>query len=150
MKINKDSAREKFRSTVSIKSIQAVEKLDPNYEYKKVCATFKEGLGRIDRYIDAGWEVVYSDEAPKDDRTISASQSGKDDGLRQKPVSFTSRNGGDTYILMRCHKDQRTKNEATKYKARKEKFESMQKRKPKQVGRNITITGDEVDLGSNE
>lgn len=149
MKINKDTAREKFRSSVNIKDIHSVSKQDPNYEYKKVSATFKEGLGRIDRYIDAGWEVVYSDEASKDDRATAATQGSKEDGLRQKPVTFTSRSGTDQYILMRCHKDQRKQNESVKHAIRKERFEAMQKRKPKKVGRETTIIGDDVDLGNN-
>lgn len=145
MKINKETAREKFRSTVAIKDVQAITNLDPDYEYKKVCATFKEGLGRVDRYIDAGWEVVYSNETPKDDRTIAANQAGKDDSVHQKPVTTTSK-GGDSYILMRCHKDQREKNEKIKHEAREVKFRSQQKLKKQ--GKDLKITGTDISFDS--
>ncbi len=144
-KLNKETARQKFRSSTTIIDIQDLSSRDPNYEYKKVCATFHEGLARIDRYIDAGWEVVYSNEKLKDDRTMSANQAGSEDSIRTKPVSSTSKSG-DTYILMRCTKEQRAKNEQEKHLIRKARFEAMQKRKPKQVGKNLNIVGDDVDL----
>lgn len=144
-KLTKETARAKFRSSTAIKDIQEIGKKDPNYEYKKVCATFKEGLGRIDRYIDKGWEVVYSNEKLSDDRSTSASQGGSDTSNHSKPVSSTSKSG-DTYILMRCSKEQREINENEKHQVRKTNFEAMQKRKPVQAGKNLKITGDDVDL----
>lgn len=145
MKINKDSAREKFRKTCNIKEVFSVEMQDPNYEYKWVNAsTTHEGLKRIDRYIDNGWEVVYSKEKAIDQRSTSASQDGKEDDLRVSPVSTTTRSGA-TMILMRCSNEQRKENELRKYKERKERFRAQQKL-IKSRGNEYTIESPEVNF----
>jgi hypothetical protein len=141
-KINKDTAREKFRKTCGIKDIQAQHVEDPNYEYAWKDASTHEGLRKIDRFIDAGWEVVYSTEKVKDDRSTASNQDGKDNDLRQSPLMVTTRSGHNMF-RMRILKTLREENA----KAAKLKRMAELKRKQKIVsdGYNIHMTGSEVD-----
>lgn len=143
MKITKETAREKFRRTCGIKEIHSVQDEDPNYFYKKVDASAYEGLARIDRYLAWGWDVVYSKEKGKDDRTTAANQDGTEEDLRMSPVQFTTK-GGHTLFLMRITHEQKAKNELKKKAVRDAQFASKQNLK--KHGSRLDITGTEVDL----
>lgn len=137
-KLTKDSARTKFRGSVTIKDIGSTE-MNPLYDYKWVDAQFQEGLKRIDRYIDKNWEVVYSKDKPKDDRKNNASQDGEDKDLRTSPVTRTTR-GGHTQIYMKVLKTDRAKNALEK--AVRDKAREDASRRIKKVDNTITVSED--------
>lgn len=145
MKLTKELAREKFRKSCNLQDINKIEVTDPNYDYKWVDATTdREGLGRVYRYIEKGWEVVYSKDKPIDDRSTSANQDGKSKDLRESPVTHTTRSG-HTMVLMRCSKKQREINEAAKHKDRLAKFRAQQKL-IKKSATGLTVQGEDVNL----
>lgn len=143
-KLHKEKAREKFRSSISIKDINAVDNLNPLYDYKHVICTYSEGLKRIDRYIDAGWEVVYSKDKLKDDRKNASAQDGTEEDLRTSPVTSSTR-GGNTQILMKILKTKRSSNETSKAVRDKVRLDASRKRKVQQSGATQVISED-VDL----
>ncbi len=142
-KLTKDTARQKFRSSVNIKDISATE-MHPDYDYKWVDLQFTEGLKRVDRYIDKGWEVIYSKDKPKDDRKNIASQDGKEADLRTSPVTRTTR-GGNTQIYMKVLKETRIKNGLESAARDKARYQAQQKCKVTETMKGTKITS-EIDL----
>lgn len=144
-KLQKDSARKKFRSSVSVKDITGHLR-DPEYDYKWVAATFAhEGLDRIDRYIDNNWEVEYSKEKVKDDRKNATSQDGTDNDLRSSPVTISTR-GGHTMVLMKIKKTDRQAN-AQKFAARDKAREDASRKLVTKTKDGFKTTS-EVDLNN--
>lgn len=143
-KLNKETARAKFRNSVNVKEVFSVEDQNPDYDYKYVDLNFIEGSKRAERYMDNNWEVVYSKEKPKDDRASAAHQDGKDTDLRTSPVTITTK-GGHTQVLMRIKKTDRQANALANAAKDKAHYEASTKRKIVQKGTSVTVQ-DEVDL----
>lgn len=110
-KIKKDNLRNLFRPKLFVQNIHQLESYDPNYEYKNVIFTYRHDPGRVQRYLEAGWEIVESTEKTVDDRSFTPNS--KEDKLRPEPVTSTTRDGHEQ-VLMRCLKTQRDENERKK------------------------------------
>lgn len=142
-KLTKESARQKFRSSVSIKDIGQVSISDKNLITKWVDAEFSEGLGRIDRYIDKGWNVVYSKDKAKDDRKNVGNQDGVESDIRPSPITRTTK-GGHTQILMKIDKNTRDTNQLADAQRDDERLAASRRRKTNKKG-SITKISENVD-----
>lgn len=140
-KINREKAREKFRSGVSIKDIGTVDEI-AGYATKWVDCQFLEGLKRIDRYIDKNWDVVYSKEKAKDDRKNNADQAVV--ATVPKPVTRTTRSG-HTQILMKIKTELRNENALEKAAKDMARLNASRKRKVDQSG-NVMKVHEEVNM----
>lgn len=117
-KINetKVSDQRKFRNANSARVATRMTE-DPNSEYRWViCETGYMGAEdeyeRQDNFIEQGWDVVYSEERPADDRSNSLDNTTKNSD-RLKPVTKRTRSG-KLQVLMKCSKERREANETAK------------------------------------
>ena len=136
-KIKKDDLRNQFRPKLFVQNIHQLENYDPNYEYKNVIFTYRHDPGRVQRYLENGWEIVESTETPVDDRSFTPNS--KEDKLRPQAVTSTTRDGQEQ-VLMRCLKERRIKNEAQKKQDREYALEQQTKRR----GGKIERRGNEI------
>lgn len=119
-KIKKDNLRKLFRPKLFVQNIHQLEDYDPNYEYKNVIFTYRHDPGRVQRYLENGWEIVESTETDVDDRSFTPNS--KEDNLRPQPVTSTTKDGYEQ-VLMRCLKSRRAENEKAKLEERKRQME---------------------------
>lgn len=136
------SAKEKFRSQfrpeLDVTDILQWIDRDPAYEYKNVIMDYKgEGAKRVERYLDAGWEIVETTETLKDDRSFTPNS--KEGKLRpQYCISTTS--DDHKQILMRILKTTRAENELKKKADR----ENLRLREAQKRGESIIKRGNEI------
>lgn len=141
-------AKTNLRGTLGRRNYSVIED-DPNYERRWVITDadfgkkYADEYERVEDFIDKGWDVVYSEERPADERA-NAPDNDKKNSERLKPVTKRLR-GGRTAILMKCHKDIRAENEATKAQVDKERLLASIK-SMKKKGNEEIYTDHDVDL----
>jgi hypothetical protein len=115
------AAKRKFRGKLGQRDWSKMEQ-DPNFEYRWVITTYKNNIDpyeRVEQFIDKGWDVVYSEDRPVDERT-NAPDNTKDNSDRLKPVTKRLASG-HIQILMKCSKERRQQNEVEKAKKDKQR-----------------------------
>lgn len=116
-KVTRDKVREHFRSTLKYNPITEVEQ-NPEKNYKWVITTYDHDKERAVRYMDKGWDVVYTGD--------------ESDLARLTPITKNMKNGGHKAILMSIPKEQFQRNQLDRLKADKERHErSLNARKNK-------------------
>ena len=140
-KIKKVEVREPFRPKVNVQNINTISNYDPTYEYKNVIWTYTNDPTRVQRYEEAGWEVVYSTEKLIDDRLFVPND--KEDSLRPKAVTSKTK-CGHQQVLMRCVNTRRAENEKSKKLERQKRSDAQVFRRGGSVERkgNQVITRD--------
>lgn len=131
------SEKEKFRPNLFVKNIHQVIDRDPAYEYKNVIFTYKHDPARVNRYLDAGWEVVETTEPLADDRDFSIKDS--KEKIRPQPCISKTRDKHEQ-VLMRILKTKRAENELQKKRVREE----LSARQSRQQGDTVTRRGNEI------
>jgi hypothetical protein len=129
--------KESFRPNLLVKNINQVVDRDPAYEYKNVIFTYKHDPSRVNRYVEAGWEIVETTEQLADDRDFSPKDS--KEKIRPQPCITKTRDKHEQ-VLMRILKTKRTENELKKKKDR----ELLQARQSQLKGEKITRDGNEI------
>jgi len=149
-KIREEKVREDFRGKLNISEVARV-KQDPNYVYKLVIHTYDHDPARVDRYIEAGWDVVSSEQSVEDKRSHVPDNS-DESSLRQKPVLKRLRgSGGHTAVLMRIKKDLYAANQLKKAERDAERQRrATTKNRVSKDGNSIKITEPEIDFSKNE
>lgn len=109
-----DEIREYFRGKLRVNSIAKISE-DANCEYKFVITTYDHDPERALRYMDQGWDVVYEESAPLDDRAFVPDKENSDKFGRLKPITKRLK-GGHSAILMKITKDQRKENRIERMK----------------------------------
>lgn len=145
-KQTKDDIRAQFRNSLNISEVNKVKK-DPNYEYKLVITTYEHDPDRVGRYMDNGWDIVFSEDSISDERTNIASEKSSEGRIR--PVTKRLK-GGHQAVLMRCSKERRQQNEAAKTARDKEAFLKASGRKIRKEGSNIIVQESDINLDSPE
>lgn len=143
----KVSHERKFRTTNGGRLMTRM-KSNPNMEYRWVITDVgylnsEDEFERTDKFIDKGWNIVYSEERPEDQRTNAPDNDTKNSD-RLKPVTKRLR-GGKMATLMSCTKEQRAENEQAKADADEARRLASVKSIKKQ-GNKQTIIDHEVDL----
>ena len=129
--------KETFRPALFVQDIHQVVDQDPAFEYKNVITNFRHETNRVQRYLDAGWEIVMTTTPSKDDRAFTPNS--KDEKLRPQEYRTTTRDG-QTQILMRCLRTVRAENE----KAKKQYNDDMALAVNKRRGAETVVKGNEV------
>lgn len=149
-KLNKDSldTDRKFRKTTSSAKQFSKMDYDPNYDYRWVITDVgymksETEFERVDHFIDNGWDVVYSEERPEDERSVAPDNDTKNSD-RLKPVTKKLK-GGSMATLMKCLKTRRQENEIEKARRDKEAHDRSAKSIKKQ-GNEVTVVQPDVDL----
>src|SRR3990167_7306831 len=104
----KEELRKQFRPSLFTQNIHQVENYDPAYDYKNVIFTYRHDPGRVDRYMDAGWEIVETTEPTIDDRAFTPNS--KEKKLRPQPC-ITKTSDKHEQVLMRVLRTRRTQNQ---------------------------------------
>lgn len=130
--------REQFRPTLFTQNIHQVENFDPAYNYKNVIFTYRSDPGRVDRYLDMGWEIVETTENLKDDRSFTPN-SKEDKKLRPQPC-VTKTTDKHEQVLMRILKSKWEQNQIDKKKTN----EALRLREAKRRGDRIEKRGNEI------
>jgi membrane-associated HD superfamily phosphohydrolase len=91
-------ARVQFRPVPYVQEIHQVQDRDPEFTYKNVIMTYHTDPGRIQRYLQRGWEIVETTEASRDDRAFTPTD--KKEKLRPQMRVETTKCGHEQ-ILMR-------------------------------------------------
>jgi hypothetical protein len=153
MSVKKDNSRLKvaddrqFRATLGGRSHTKVNK-DPNFEYRWVITDVgymktEDEYERVDQFIDKGWNIVYSEDRPEDERANAPDNDTKN-SERLKPVTKRLK-GGNFAVLMKCSKEQREKNE--KDKATRDNNELLRSVKSvKKQGNNVVVQDHDIEL----
>lgn len=136
-KNTKDDLRLQFRPKLFVQNIHQLESYDPNYEYKHVIFTYRHDPGRVQRYLEAGWEIVETTETTVDDRSFTPNS--KDEKLRPQPM-ITNTKDGHQQVLLRCTKDRRQENELRK----KEENDRLSEANTKRKGGEVIRRGNEI------
>lgn len=148
--VTPEKVREAFRKKLAINTF-AEFKRKPDREYRWVCTNYEHKQWAEEsqelHFMNAGWDIEYNEEQPKDDRTFVPDNGQQEDVLaRIKPITKRGR-GGKTFILMSCSKERRGQNE--KEKLRKEDLRLLAATNPKKVtkkGNEISVQLQDVDL----
>lgn len=145
---DKDSKniRERFRPSLFTQNIHQVENYDPAYDYKNVIYTYKHDPGRVDRYFQAGWEVVETTEPTIDDRSFTPNS--KEAKLRPQPC-ITKTTDKHEQVLMKILKSRREQNALDRKHEREQLLVRDSKRRGEKVvrnGNNVTTTGTELNF----
>lgn len=134
---DKEKLRAQFRPTLFTQNIHQVENYDPAYLYKNVIFTYRHDPSRVDRYLDAGWEIVETTTPTRDDRSFTPNS--KEEKLRPQPC-ITKTTDKHEQVLMRCLKSRWDQNQIDKKKER----EMLRLREAQRRGDKITKRGNEV------
>lgn len=136
--------KESFRPNLFVKQIHQVVERDPAYEYKNVIFTYKHDPNRVQRYMEAGWEVVETTEPLADDRDFSPKDT--KEKLRPQPCITKTRDKHEQ-VLMRVLKTTRAETQQKK-KAERDELSARQSRAR---GEKVTRKGNEIfTYGSEE
>lgn len=145
MSAKEKKLRNQFRPKLFVQNIHQVENYDPTFDYKNVIFTYRHDPGRVDRYMDLGWEIVETTETTQDDRSFTPNS--KDKKLRMQPCVTTTTDGHEQ-VLMRILKTKRAQNQLDK-KLENERLRSRQSQrrgeKIEKRGNEIITTGTELD-----
>lgn len=134
---DREELRKQFRPTLFTQNINQVDNYDPAYDYKNVIFTYKHDPSRVDRYLNAGWEIVETTEPVKDDRSFAPNS--KEKKLRPQPC-VTKTTDKHEQVLLRCLKTTRAKNQLNKKQSR----EQLRVRESQQRGETVIKRGNEV------
>lgn len=137
MSSRQEQLREQFRPTLFVQNIHQVENYDPAYEYKYVIFTYRHDPGRVNRYLDKGWEIVETTEPTRDDRAFTPNS--KESKLRPQPCIVKTMDKHEQ-VLMRCLK---TRADQNRLDAKAER-EHMRLRESQRRGDKIVKRGNEV------
>lgn len=129
--------KESFRPNLFVKNIQQVVDRDPAYEYKNVIFTYKHDPNRIQRYFEAGWEVVETTEQLADDRDFSIKDT--KEKIRPQPLVTKTRDKHEQ-VLMRVLKTTRAETQLKKKNERDE----LSARQSRARGETVTRKGNEI------
>lgn len=129
--------KETFRPNLFVKNINQVVDRDPAFEYKNVIFTYKHDPSRVQRYLEAGWEVVETTEPLEDDRDFSPTD--KKEKLRPQPCITKTRDKHEQ-VLLRVLRTRRADNQL---KAKSER-ELLSARQAKARGDTVTRKGNEI------
>ncbi len=129
--------KETFRPNLFVKNINQVIDRDPAFEYKNVIFTYKHDPSRVQRYLNAGWEVVETTEPLEDDRDFSPKDT--KEKLRPQPCVTKTRDKHEQ-VLMRVLKTTRAENQL-KSKAERE---ALSARQAQLRGDRVTRKGNEI------
>ena len=129
--------KESFRPNLFVKQIHQVVERDPAYEYKNVIFTYKHDPSRVQRYMEAGWEVVETTEPLADDRDFSIKDT--KEKLRPQPCITKTRDKHEQ-VLMRVLKTKRAENQLLSKKERDE----LSARQSRARGETVTRKGNEI------
>ena len=130
--------RKQFRPALFTQNIHQVENYDPEYEYKNVIFTYRHDPGRIDRYLDAGWEIVETTDNLVDDRAFTPNSKEKKK-LRPQPCISKTMDKHEQ-VLLRILRTKRQENELNKKTHR----ERLALKEAKARGESIERRGNEV------
>jgi len=138
--------KESFRPNLFVKQIHQVVERDPAYEYKNVIFTYKHDPSRVQRYEEAGWEVVETTEQLADDRDFSIKDT--KEKLRPQPCITKTRDKHEQ-VLMRVLKTTRAETQQKK-KAERDELSARQSRARGETvtrkGNEIFTRGSEIDI----
>jgi hypothetical protein len=129
--------KESFRPNLFVRHINQALDQDPAYDYKNVIFTYKHDPARVNRYLEAGWEVVETTQPLVDDRDFSPKDS--KEKLRPQPV-ITKTKDKHEQVLMKILKTKRAENEVNKKQLRDELYA----RQARQNGDTVTRKGNEI------
>lgn len=129
--------RDRFRPTLFTQNIHQVENYDAAFAYKNVIFTYKHDPSRVDRYLEAGWEIVETTDQLKDDRSFAPNS--KEKKLRPQPC-VTKTTDKHEQVLMRILRTKRDQNELDK----KSNRELLRLRESQRRGEKIIRKGNEV------
>ena len=129
--------KETFRPNLFVRNIHQVVDRDPAYEYKNVIFTYKHDPTRVNRYQDAGWEVVMTTEPLTDDRDFSPTHT--KEKIRPQECITKTRDKHEQ-VLMRILKTARAENNRKAKQVREE----LSARQPKSRGETVTRKGNEI------
>lgn len=129
--------KETFRPNLFVKQIHQVLERDPAYEYKNVIFTYKHDPNRVQRYLEAGWEVVETTEPLVDDRDFTPTD--KKEKLRPQPCISKTRDKHEQ-VLLRVLKTTRDETQLKKKAAR----EALSARQSQMRGETVTRKGNEI------
>lgn len=129
--------KETFRPNLFVKNIHQAVDRDPAFEYKNVIFTYKHDPNRVQRYMEAGWEVVETTEQLADDRDFSPKDT--KEKLRPQPCISKTRDKHEQ-VLMRVLKTTRAENQL---KAKSER-EMLSARQAQLRGDKVTRKGNEI------
>ncbi len=129
--------RDQFRPTLFTQNIHQVENYDPAYDYKNVIFTYRHDPGRVDRYLQGGWEIVETTEPTIDDRSFTPNS--KEEKLRPQPC-ITKTSDKHEQVLMRCLRTRHEQNQMD----RKLEGDRLRMREAQRRGDKIVKRGNEV------
>ena len=135
--MSQEDLRKQFRSSLFVQNIHQIEDHDPAYEYKNVIFTYKHNQGRVDKYLDAGWEIVMTTEPTVDDRSFTPNS--KEKKLRPQ-ACITKTSDKHEQVLLRILKTKRAQNQLDKRDDR----ERLSLREAQKRGETITKRGNEI------
>lgn len=148
-----DDAREKFRSKLKKMNVAKVLKENKDYIVKGVITNYSEkGVAGLDDNFDIhderGWEIIMSTDPVADDRIFSPDNS-KDESLRAKPLTKTTKDGFNM-VFMRIPKEKFEANLKEAEAKRKAKYlNSVNNRRVKKASKSeIVISEDEVNMNN--
>lgn len=137
--------RKQFRQPLYVQNIHQLTEYDSAYDYKNVIFTYRNKPGRIDKYLDLGWEIVESTDHLKDDRSFTPNS--KKEKLRPQEI-ITTTTDGHKQVLMRIPKklreENRTKLMEADHAARVAEAERRGD-KVKKVGNQVKTVGKELN-----
>ncbi len=129
--------KETFRPNLRVRNINQVIDRDPAFEYKNVIFTYKHDPSRVNRYEEAGWEIVMTTEPLDDDRDFTPTD--KREKIRPQECITKTRDKHEQ-VLMRILKTARAENQL---KAKAER-EALSARQSQSRGEQVTRKGNEV------
>jgi hypothetical protein len=143
-------SRVTFRPIPYVQDIHQTQDRDPGYTYKNVIITYKSDPTRVQRYLNAGWEIVETIKSNKDDR--SHTPNSKEDKLRPQMLVETTSDGHEQ-ILMKILTSKWEQNQTDKKQGREQaRLREAQRRGDRILrrGNEIITTGSELSEGFKE
>lgn len=136
-KMATEKLRVQFRPVPYIQDINQTQDRDPAFMYKNLIITYRSDPTRVQRYLKAGWEIVETTKANKDDRSFTANS--KEDKLRPQMLVETTSDGHEQ-ILMKILKSTWEQNQVDK----KGQRDALRLQDAKRRGDKVTRRGGEV------
>lgn len=142
---SKEKLRIQFRPVPYIQDIHQTQDREDGFQYKNVIISYKHDPSRVQKYLEAGWEIVETTAPSKDDRLFTPNS--KEEKLRpQMRVETTS--DGHEQILMRILSSKWEQNQLDKKNHREQsRLREAQRRGDKiaKRGNEIITTGTEIN-----
>ena len=137
--------RTQFRPVIQIEDIHQAQNREAGYTYKNIIMTYQRDPSRVQRYLQAGWEIVEDTSPNKDDRSFTPNS--KKETLRPQMRVETTTDGHEQ-ILMRILTSKWEQNQIDKKNGRElARAKEAQRRGDRVVrrGNEVITTGIEVN-----